>query len=82
MLKETMKPTKIIYEGDDLKGCLWNFNLEMLDKELNLPDERFCELLDRPLQNFDHLNYLEILQELGLQFRIKQYSDCVQMVIQ
>lgn len=79
MVKTSVKTIDKLYEGDDLKGCLWNIFIE---DELNLSEQDFCNLMDKPSSDFDHMNYLGILvEDRGHQIVINQLEDCVQIVL-
>ncbi len=72
-----VKTNRKIFEGGNLRGCIWNIYLE----ELELPDKAIASLIDKPPHNFDHMNYLEMLLD-GYKVIISSVCNRIQLVIQ
>lgn len=66
-----------VFEGNNLRECIWNVFLE----ELELPDEAIISLVDQPLKNFDHLNYLEMLLD-KYKLTVSNFPNGFNLVIQ
>lgn len=67
---------KTIYEGADVRCCLWNIFLE----QLGCSDEQLIKQLDKPATDFNHLQFFNAVENRVTS--IVQQVDCVQIVIQ
>lgn len=65
-----------IYEGADVRSCLWNIFLE----QLGCSEEQLIKRLDKPTTDFRHLEFFEALEHRLVSVEQLE-GDCVQMVL-
>jgi len=74
MLKELT--TEIIYEGADVRCCLWNIFLE----QLGCSDKQLIEKMDKPDEDFNHLKFFEAIEHKLVSIEQVE-GECVQVVL-